>query len=135
MVRTVVLPSSKKYQTMVLDTLLREACFARDGYKCIRCGKTERLAPSHIYPKGSYRKMKYILDNVKTLCYYCHMEFWHKNPIEAYEWLQTAISKERLDHLRLCALVVDKTPFDFNAIKIILEMAKKKFTSRLSDAT
>ena len=120
---------------MVLDTLLREACFARDGYKCIRCGKTERLAPSHIYPKGRYRKMRWILDNVLTMCFGCHIHFWHKNPIEAHEWLQTAIPKERLDKLRLCALIVDKTPFDFNATKIILELAKKRFTARLSGAT
>lgn len=24
--------------------------------------------------------------NLKALCYYCHLHWWHKNPIEAAEW-------------------------------------------------
>jgi hypothetical protein len=39
-----------------------------------------------VYPKSTHGALKYILINLKLLCYHCHMNWWHKNPIEAAEW-------------------------------------------------
>jgi hypothetical protein len=30
--------------------------------------------------------MAWILENILTLCYACHIHWWHKNPLEAYKW-------------------------------------------------
>lgn len=116
-----------KKQTQELDRLLREACFARDGHACIRCHKTSTLSPSHIYPKGTYRKMRWDLDNVKTLCYRCHLQFWHKDPLGAWEWVKEALPASRLERLKLRSQVVDKTPLDFNLLKLYLKNEIKKY--------
>jgi len=122
-------PKKENYKSIKreLDSLLCEICFARDKHRCIRCGRTDALAPSHIYPKGKYKRMRWEINNVKTLCYSCHIHFWHKNPIEAHEWLETAIPKERLDKLKLQAMYVDKSPIDYKLIKIYLKNELKKY--------
>lgn len=116
-----------KTQKEDLEKLLHQACVLRDGNKCLKCHKTKTLQASHIYPKGRYQKMRYVLDNVKTLCYACHMHFWHKNPIEANEWLRTVVSAERLEKLKLMSQYVDKTPFDYNLTKIFLEQKIQEY--------
>ena len=86
-----------------LRKLLSIACIERDNEQCVRCGSTEKLSASHIYPKGAYPRIQYELDNVKTLCYGCHLGFWHKNPVEAKKWLDNWLPKdwaERLEYLR-----------------------------------
>lgn len=115
-----------KYEKSELKRLLHEVCVARDGNKCLRCGSTERLAASHIYPKGRYRKMEFDYDNVKTLCYRCHIHFFHKNPIEAHEWLEENIGKDRLDRLKLRSQYIDKKPTDYKLIKLDLEQQLKE---------
>ena len=103
-----------------LRKLLKEAVFERDGHRCVRCGSTKRLSPSHIYPKGKYRKLEFEPTNILTLCYACHLHFWHKNPVEAWEWLKDYMPKEDLDWLKLRTQVVDKKPMDYNLLKIYL---------------
>ncbi|MDI6808179.1 MAG: hypothetical protein QME66_04240 [Candidatus Eisenbacteria bacterium] len=110
-----------KTQKARLYTLLRKAVIRRDGEICQKCGKTQILHLSHIYPKGKYRRMEFELDNVKLLCAGCHIFWWHKNPIEAHEWLQTVVPKERLDKLRLQAQYIDKSPIDYAALELYLE--------------
>jgi 5-methylcytosine-specific restriction endonuclease McrA len=82
-----------------LNALLREILIRRDGEKCLRCPNRNRVHASHIYPKGKYRGLQFDPDNLKFLCYHCHIYFWHKNPIEAYKWIRTAIPKDRLKRL------------------------------------
>ena len=51
---------------------LREACFKRDGGKCIKCGSTHNLTADHIIPvaKGGVTA----LHNLRTLCLdRCHI--------------------------------------------------------------
>lgn len=72
--------------------LLYSQCVkARDGYACQfgGCDKTGKyLHTSHIFPKGAYPSMQFVRDNAVTLCYYHHIFWWHKNPIEAHEWIK-----------------------------------------------
>ncbi len=116
-----------KHQRKTLTKLASKACIARDGHKCLRCGKTTTLCGSHIYPKGRYRKMEFDLDNLKTLCYACHIHWWHKNPVEANFWLTETIDKKRLERLRLRSQVNDGTPLDYKLLKIYLENELKKY--------
>jgi len=118
-----------KTQRKNLDKQIREACFARDGYRYVRCGRTDTLAPSHIYPKGKYPSMRYVLDNVKTLCYGCHIHFWHKSPIEAWEWIKTALPAARLKRLKKLSQTNTglKKVYVYEQIKSELEAAKEMF--------
>lgn len=113
-------------QNKALYGLLRELVSARDGYGCLKCGKTERLQMSHIYPKGKHRRMEYDPENVKWLCVGCHLFWWHKSPIEAWEWLANVLPPDRIKRLRLRANTIDKTPFDFKLYKLFLEQEIKK---------
>ena len=65
----------------------------RDNYTCWHCHKKitnpSALHCSHILPKGEYPNYKFCSWNLKTLCMHCHLQWWHKNPIEASHWLET----------------------------------------------
>lgn len=116
-----------KHQKNILEKLLHQACVLRDGERCLKCGRRDRLSASHIYPKGRYQKMRFDLDNVKSLCFQCHMAFWHKDIEEAHEWLHQTLDKKRLDRLKLRSLVNDTKPLDYNAIKLYLTNEIKKY--------
>ena len=47
--------------------------------------------------------MEFLSENVKLLCPYHHLFWWHRNPIEAHEWLQTAIPVDRQKKLKLAS--------------------------------
>jgi len=87
-----------KYQHTMLRKILHQIIRKRDG-RCLKCGKVSWLHASHIYPKGRYPAMQYNPENVKALCMPCHLHWWHKAPIEAGEWVKTAIKKKRLTQL------------------------------------
>lgn len=59
--------------------------------------------------------------NVKLLCSGCHIFWWHKSPIEAWEWLRETLPKERLGYLKQRANSIDKTRYDFKKKKAELE--------------
>lgn len=98
----------------------------RDGERCLKCGKKDKLQTSHIYPKGRHRTMEYDLDNVKTLCNACHLYWWHKNPIEANSWLVERIPERRLKRLKLMAQTQGTMP-DYALTKIYLEQEIKNY--------
>lgn len=106
-----------------LNKLLAEACRVRDGYRCMRCGRTTMLNTSHIYPVGTHQKMRYDLDNVLTLCYPCHFHWWHRNPIEAHEWLEKILPKSRLAYLKDRANSIIRKPLKYADIRKQLQRA------------
>lgn len=113
-------------QKKELNKLLRELIGLRDGERCLRCHTTDRLQMSHIYPKGKHRRLEHEPENVKLLCVGCHLYWWHKNPVEAWEWLTTVLNPERIKRLRLRANTVDKSPFDYKLYKLFLQSEIKK---------
>ena len=71
----------------VIQTYIR----LRDNNQCQRCGKKVEKSNchiSHVVPKSHGNILKYDENNLKVLCYFCHLHWWHKNPIEAYEWFK-----------------------------------------------
>lgn len=118
-------PSQKR----TIYALLHELVRLRDKDRCLRCQKREWQL-SHIYPKGKHRKMEFDPDNVKALCYACHIHWWHKNPIEAHEWLAVTIDKQRLMRLKIAANTVNKSTIDYYAQKMLLESEIKKLLIR-----
>jgi len=101
---------SKKQLQAEVYGLLRELVKERDGAKCLRCGKIDRLQLSHIYPRGRYKTMAYDPLNLKMLCVGCHLFWWHKHPKEAWEWLHTVMPQERLDNLKRMSQTHGKQP-------------------------
>jgi len=49
---------------------LRARVFARDGYKCVYCGTTEKLTVDHII--NVYRRGENTFENLQTLCISCN---------------------------------------------------------------
>ena len=63
----------------------------RDKGICQRCGKKVEGANahgSHILNEGTYPLMSAEVYNIILLCYYDHINWWHKNPLEASEWFR-----------------------------------------------
>jgi 5-methylcytosine-specific restriction endonuclease McrA len=118
-----------KPEKKVLNELLHQILALRDKH-CLRCGTTQKLQMSHIYPKGRYRKLEFDPDNVKYLCYNCHLNFWHKNPIEANAWLLTAIPEKRLQRLKLRSQTSGDGMRNYKLLKIILEQEIKIYADR-----
>ena len=116
-----------KHEKSVMEKLLHEACVLRDEGKCRKCGKSNTLCASHIYPKGKYKRMRYLLDNVISLCYYCHIHWWHKNPIEAKEWADENIDTVIMCKLKLATQTIDKKPIDYKMLRVGLENEIKKY--------
>ena len=116
-----------KSEKRELDRLLREACFARDSHKCQKCSRTDTLAPAHIHPKGRYRKMRWDIRNVITLCYSCHIHWAHQDPLGFTEWIHEVLSKDRLQALKLRSQANDGSVMDYNLIRLDLEQEAKKY--------
>lgn len=118
-----------KYEKAILEKLFHSAIRLRDKAQCKRCGSNVRLSASHIYPKGTYQKMRYDIDNALLLCYRCHIHWWHKNPIEAWEWYTKTVDKNIQERLKLRSQYTDKTPQDWKLIKIVLEAKIKEYAN------
>jgi 5-methylcytosine-specific restriction endonuclease McrA len=72
----------------------------RDNYTCQKCGKKpERIEGSHIFPEGTYHGMSANPDNIKSLCSYCHIWWWHSEPTESGQWFRDTFP-ERYERLR-----------------------------------
>ena len=70
------------------DRLCREIVFKRDGNRCVKCGTDKALTPSHIRPRGKCPRLTWMVKNILTMCAACHLEWWHKDPIAAIDWLR-----------------------------------------------
>ena len=79
----------------------RQLLLAKWGNKCLRCSKLSHLQISHIYPVGKYRKLELDPDNALPLCDACHLWFFHKNPLDAADWIKQTVPKKQLDRLEL----------------------------------
>lgn len=74
----------------------------RDKMTCQKCGRQVEgvnAQTSHVYGKGAYPNLKFDLWNLKLMCFYCHKNFWHANPLEAYEWFMEKFP-ERYEYLQ-----------------------------------
>lgn len=112
-----------------LDMLAKAVVIERDGKWCLRCGKTDNLHASHIFPKGKYPKMRFDIDNIKILCMACHLFWWHRDIQAAAEWIQTAIPKDRYEGLVKRASYVDTSRMDFKPIELELKQLLKQYKS------
>ncbi len=85
-----------------LKKICSQIVIARDK-RCLRCGKTERLAGAHIKSVGSYPNMRFDLDNMICLCYACHIHWWHKEPLDAVKWITILKGEDFMNRLDIKA--------------------------------
>lgn len=72
-----------------LDKLSKELVRKRDGNICQHCKKWcegSNRHVSHVIPVSAGNKLRWDIQNMKIMCYHCHINWWHKNPMRAYEW-------------------------------------------------
>jgi 5-methylcytosine-specific restriction endonuclease McrA len=74
-----------------LDILAKEIVKLRDGNICQRCGKWcegSNRHISHVIPVSAGNKLRWDPQNMKVLCMHDHLNWWHKNPLEAAQWFR-----------------------------------------------
>jgi len=93
--------SSRKGLKLKLDKAVIEIIRERDKWTCQHCGKPVEKSNahvSHVIPRSHGDALRWDLTNLKLLCFHCHINWWHKNPLEAYEWFKSKFPK-RYDYL------------------------------------
>ena len=83
---------SVSYYKKKVDIEFKKFIRMRDR-KCVHCGNPNNLHASHCIPVSHGNRLRYDEKNVITLCYHCHLNWWHKNPIEAGEWFKNKFPK------------------------------------------
>jgi len=91
-VRSTMRKPSRKTIKRNLDKLF-SAKIRSKGY-CEKCGKTTTLQCAHIYSR-SYLRLRWVAENAFCSCSGCHF-WWHKNPLDAIEWVSQIRDVEML---------------------------------------
>lgn len=70
----------------------KKIALERDGFQCQKCGKKKsagwRIEASHVFPEGAYHSLSADPENIKALCSWCHIRWWHSVPTEAGVWFR-----------------------------------------------
>lgn len=110
-----------------LDVLFSKIIRLRDK-RCVRCGKDRNLQTSHIFSRSN-KSVRWDLHNAVLLDSGCHIFWWHKNPIEATEFIQRYLGKEKYAALKIKAgFVIHRSKSDF----LFLEEELKEKLKELS---
>lgn len=81
--------NNKKRLKEELEKLVKEYVSIRDNNTCQKCNKMvfgTNNHKSHVIPVSRGQKLAYDPINIKVLCYHCHINWWHKHPLEASQW-------------------------------------------------
>lgn len=79
-----------------LTALCYEYIKLRDKNICQKCGKPvegSNAHPSHVIPKSRSKYLRWDDSNIKILCFSCHMQWWHQNPLKAGKWFAEKFSQ------------------------------------------
>ncbi len=85
--------------------MVKKVVYLRDHGQCQHCFKRlegKNAHTSHVIPKSVGGGVRYIIDNLKLLCYHCHINWWHVNPCESGEWFKQTFPKrwEKLEKMQ-----------------------------------
>lgn len=90
------LPKLKKE----LDRLASQQARQRDSYICKRCGVVHKAVhAAHIFSRSNLAT-RWDLENIITLCYFCHIMWSHRQPLEFAEWIKEKIGVKKYNKLR-----------------------------------
>jgi 5-methylcytosine-specific restriction endonuclease McrA len=71
--------------------LVRAEVIERDNSTCQKTGQHvegSNCHVSHVIPKSAGNALRFDPMNLKVLSYHSHINWWHKNPLEAAEWFK-----------------------------------------------
>ena len=96
------LPHNRTWYTKKLAEKAKLCVKDRDKRVCQMCGKEcygSDCHASHVYNVGSHKNMELDPENMKVLCSYHHLHWWHKDVMESGRWFEGKFP-ERFDYLR-----------------------------------
>ena len=94
--------ASKTLLKKKLEKLVKDYVKKRDNYTCQHCGKVVEgvnCHASHVIPVSRSGYLQFDPLNMKVLDYHCHINWWHKHPVEAGKWF-TDTFPERWEYLQ-----------------------------------
>lgn len=77
-----------------VEDLAKLVAKIRAGWTCQKCNNGVRLEGSnchgsHIIPVSHGNSLRFDPFNILCFCYFHHLRWWHKSPVEAGEWFNT----------------------------------------------
>ena len=97
-----------------LDKFASKYIKMRDKNTCQWCGKSsdnpKAMHCSHVIPRSAGDRFRWMPENLKVLCFHCHINKFHKDPLAAKEWFK------------------DKFPERFKVLEKERKKGLKKFT-------
>ena len=109
---------NKKKAKKELDTLLSRHVRSRDGI-CQKCRKTPATQAAHIFSRGRL-STRWDEENIIGLCFYCHLYWAHREPVEFTLWIIDRLGKSEFKKLQEKSLkIYDPSEFrrDYERIK------------------
>ena len=112
------------------DALVRQLVFARDKHTCVADGAAgvycslqqyRVIQAAHIFPKGKHPRLRWHEPNILTMCFYHHMIWQHRNPLEFAAWFHQAYPN-RMNELKLADAVATKVDLKELLIGLRLEV-------------
>ena len=101
------LPHNRTWYTKKLLEKAKRCIKERDRYTCQYCGKEcvgSDCHASHVENVGAHKNMELDPSNLKVLCSYHHLHWWHKDVRDSSKWFNEKFPK-RADYLdRMIAL-------------------------------
>ncbi len=111
--------SERRKLEIECDRLTKILVHNRDGWKClVDPNHNGVIQCCHILPKGKYPLLRFSLENLLTMCWRCHMEWAHKDPIGFVKWID-ARWPDRIMNLWVAAAM--KRKIDLKELLIVLE--------------
>jgi len=104
------------------DVVFKKYIRTRDG-RCLHCGRTTNLQASHTIPVSKGNRLRYDERNVITLCHHCHLNWWHKNPLEGSKWFKETFPQ---DYEYLQFSKNERLKFTEEDLKELIDMYKEK---------
>ena len=83
---------------------------------CRKCKKTKSTQCAHIFSRSNMAT-RWEMDNLLGMCYYCHIFWAHRNPVEFAEWCKEEIGIKKYNKLKkLAATIKQWTVEEINKI-------------------
>ena len=101
------------------DKLVKEIVSIRDKDECQKCGERvygSNRHRSHVIPVSAGNKLAFDPLNLKILCYHHHINWWHKNPLEAQEWFKEKFPT-RYEYLQANKGIKQMKEFEWEELK------------------
>ncbi len=95
------LPHNRTWYTNKLVEKAKRCVKIRDNYTCQHTGQevsAHNCHASHVLNVGTHKNMELDPTNIKVLCSYSHLHWWHKDVLHATEWFKEKFP-ERYDYL------------------------------------